>query len=74
MLDDWRETLRAEVAATGGSFGDYLRGLDAVGWEHADTPELAGLERWGIEVTKRDRRRCVAGLTRCGTPQRRGGG
>ncbi len=64
VLADWRVTLRAEVGATGGSFADYLRGLEAIGWEHADTPELAGLERWGIELTKRDRRVGIGALVR----------
>jgi len=51
----WPAALRAELASTGDDFATYLRGLRADGWEHADTPELAGLERWGTDLATRDR-------------------
>jgi hypothetical protein len=56
--------LRTEVEATGPELGRYLAGLGAVGWEHADTPELAGLERWGTELAQRDRRAGIGALVR----------
>ena len=64
VLADWRATLRAELAATGEDFGAYLRGLDASGWEFADSPELAGLEQWGTALAKRDRMAGIGALVR----------
>lgn len=33
-------------------------------WEHANTPELAELERWGIELATRDRTAGIAALVK----------
>lgn len=60
----WREQLRAAVAGTGPDFAAYLRGLGARGWEHADTPELAGLEQWGTELARSDRMAGIGALVR----------
>ncbi len=51
----WRDQLRTAVEETGPDFAGYLRGLGATGWEHADSPELAGLEQWGTGLAIRDR-------------------
>ncbi|MBA3458116.1 MAG: hypothetical protein H0T42_33850 [Deltaproteobacteria bacterium] len=51
---DWRAALRAELATRGNDFAAYLRSLAASGWEHADTPELAGLEHWGTMLARTD--------------------
>jgi hypothetical protein len=59
--------LRASVAAIP-DFADYLRELGATGdgepWLHADTPQLAGLERWGKALTAKDRHAGIAALVR----------
>jgi hypothetical protein len=52
------------VEATGPDFARYLAGLGAAGWEHADSPELAGLEQWGTELAKRNRRAGIGALVR----------
>lgn len=64
ILSDWRGTLRAEIEKTGADFASYLRSLAASGWEHADGPELAGLEAWGTELASRDRRAGIGALVR----------
>jgi hypothetical protein len=61
---DWRADLRREVEATGPDFAAYLAALHARGWHHADTPELAGLERWGTELAQRNRRAGIGALVR----------
>lgn len=61
---DWRADLRAEIEATGPDFARYLAGLGASGWEHADSAELAGLEQWGTELTKRNLRAGIGALVR----------
>ena len=59
--------LRASVAAIP-DFADYLRELGATGdgepWRHADTSQLAGLERWGRALTGKDRHAGIAALVR----------
>ena len=70
--DPWRDRLRAAVLATGPDFAAYLRSLDASGWEHADSPELAGLEQWGTQLATRDRMVGIGALVRAaqhGYPQ-----
>jgi hypothetical protein len=62
--EPWRDALRAAVAATGPDFAGYLRGLGAQGWEHADTPELAGLEQWGTQLATADRMAGIGALVR----------
>jgi hypothetical protein len=64
VVPDWRGALRAEVAKTGDDFAGFLRGLAATGWEHADTPELAGLEQWGTMLAHADRAAGVGALVR----------
>ena len=64
VAEPWREHLRAAVAATGPDFAAYLRGLGAGGWEHADTPELAGLEQWGTQLASSDRMAGIGALVR----------
>jgi len=55
-------------------FTAYLGDLGAQvdgAWEHADTPELIGLERWGTELAERDHRLVLAALiaaAQCGFP------
>lgn len=53
-----------EVAKTGADFAGYLRSLGATGWEHADTPELAGLEQWGTLLARSDRFTGIGALVR----------
>lgn len=62
--EPWRDQLRAAVEATGPDFAAHLRGLGATGWEHADAPELAGLEQWGTELATRDRMAGIGALVR----------
>ena len=72
VADPWRDRLRAAVLATGPDFAAYLRSLDASGWEHADSPELAGLEQWGTQLATRDRMVGIGALVRAaqhGYPQ-----
>lgn len=64
VVRDWRAALREEVETTGADFAAYLRGLGAIGWEYADTPELAGLEKWGTMLAQRDRSIGIAALVR----------
>jgi hypothetical protein len=64
IASDWRAELRAEVDATGPDFARYLASLSASAWEHADSPELAGLERWGTELAARNRRAGIGALVR----------
>jgi hypothetical protein len=61
---DWRADLRAAVVDTGPELAGYLAGLGAAGWEHADAPELAGLEQWGTELARRNRRAGIGALVR----------
>lgn len=59
----WRDELRAAVATTGPDFATYLRGQPATGaWEHADTPELTGLEAWARALAERDRMAGIGAL------------
>ncbi|MBL9020299.1 MAG: hypothetical protein JNL83_39300 [Myxococcales bacterium] len=61
---DWRADLRHAVEEAGPDFAAFLAelGASSKGWEHADTAELAGLERWGTELAKRDRRAGIGAL------------
>ena len=62
-----RGRVRSTVAAIP-DFADHLRELGATGagepWVHADTPELAGLERWGTALATKDRQAGIAALVR----------
>ena len=64
VSDPWRDRVRAAVLETGPDFAGHLRSLDASGWEHADTPELAGLEQWGTQLAKTDRMAGIGALVR----------
>jgi hypothetical protein len=63
---EWRPALRAAMDHAGEDFAGNLRKLGAAkrpaAWAHADTPELAGLERWGTTLAKSDRVTGIAAL------------
>jgi len=61
---DWLLSLRSAVEATGPDFSAFLAGLGASGWEHADSPELAGLEQWATELARTDLRAALGALVR----------
>ncbi len=62
--------MRAAVEDTGPDFAAFLTGLGLTGlseippWEYADMPELIGLEQWGTELARRDRRAGIGALVR----------
>jgi hypothetical protein len=56
--------LHAALADVGDDFPGYLANRPGGPWEHADCPELAGLEAWGTELAARDRRAGVGALVR----------
>ena len=56
-MADWKAAIRESLVDDWAAHGEGFSG-----WEHADAPELVGLERWGTELAAADRRAGVAAL------------